>query len=152
MIKRITSETDFSKSINDIHCLYKDEDVEFGHRCGLLHNPESIINNFGIKTLLNWDVFVWANEDHGQYDSICIFINEKNVKFGVTVFSEFLWLSKNPKVGYKLFKTAIEFARKKDFKYISVSSVETSPSAKKVEKLYDKLGFLKDQTTFIAKL
>lgn len=153
MIERIINPNKFKKVLDDMYSFFEEENEEGGHQCGLLHSKESIFTNFGNSILLNWDVFVWANRSEaGKYDALIIFLNEKSVKFNEVIFSEFLWLSKNPKVGYKLFKTAVEFARKNKFKYISLCSVEKNKHSKRNERVYEKLGFLKDTTTYIAKL
>jgi hypothetical protein len=55
-------------------------------------------------------------------------------------------------VGYKLFATAIKFARDNKFEYIQMGCSEKSPSRDKVKKLYNKLGFIKDSESYIAKL
>ena len=152
MIKRILDPDEFKVVMDDIFSLFAKENESEGHACGLLHDKESIINNLGNKILLCWDVFVWASKTDGTYDSIVIFINDKNIKFGKTIFSEFLWLSKNPKVGYKLFKEAVAFARSKDYEYISISSSANNPNTPKYEKFYKKIGFIKDSTNFMSKL
>jgi hypothetical protein len=153
MIERILNPEKFKVLADDIFEIFSEENINESHQCGLTHDKNSIVNNFGNTTLLNWDVFVWANKNKkGKYDSVIIFINEKSVKFKANIFSEFVWLSKNPKVGYKLFKKASSFARDKGFEYISLSSVEKTKQCKRNERFYKKLGFLKDTTTFIAKL
>ena len=68
------------------------------------------------------------------------------------VFSEYIWLSANPKVGYKLFATAIKFARNNGFENISMGISEKSPKKDKVKSLYKRLGFIKVSESYIAKL
>ena len=153
MIERIFTGAKFKALVDDIFDLFGEENKHEAHQCGLLHDQQSIISNLGHESLLQWDVFVWGNKNkEGKYDAIVIFINDKNVKFNKFIFSEFVWLSKNPKVGYKLFKTAIDYARERGFEYVSVSSVEKTKKSERNEKFYKKLGFLKDATTYIAKL
>lgn len=151
MIKRILDPEEFVKLTDDINALFVDENVNAGHFL-LEHDYESIKKAFANKFLLAWDVFVWANENNGKYDAVIIFINDKSVKFNTTIFTEFLWLSKNPKVGFKLLKMAVQFARDKEFKYILMSSVDKHPKSYKVRKIYQKLGFIKDTENYIAKL
>tara|TARA_R110002153_G_scaffold242085_1_gene397281 strand:- start:136 stop:594 length:459 start_codon:yes stop_codon:yes gene_type:complete len=152
MIKRITNPEEFKQVIGDMNDLFDLENSEEGHVLDLKHNKETIINSFGSSQLLAWDVFVWGNKDEGKFNAMCIFLNDKSVKFGKNLFVEFLWLSKNPRVGFKVFKEAIKFAREKKFEYVVVSTAAMNPSEPKLKKLYRKLGFVKDSTTFIARL
>jgi hypothetical protein len=46
----------------------------------------------------------------------------------------------------------MKFARKKEFKYVMMSCVEAHPKSRKVAKFYEKMGFIKDSETYIAKL
>ena len=152
MIKRILDPKEFKILLNDIDSLFKFENKEQGHAL-LSHDKEYIFNAFGDKSLLAWDFFVWAhlNEDN-KFDAMIAFLNNKNEKFGKEIFAEYLWLSKNPKVGQKLLGTAIKFAREKEFEYVMMTCVEAHPKARKVAKFYEKMGFIKDSETYIAKL
>lgn len=150
-IKRITNPEEFGKVIDDLYSLFVDEDKHSGHRL-LLHDPQMIKNCFGHTSILNWDFYCWANKTSDSYDAIICFINDKNPKFGEKIFSEFLWLSKNPKIGYKLFSTAMKFARENEFKIVAMSTVVQHPKHEKIKSFYNKMGFLKDSETYIAKL
>ena len=152
MIKRITNPDEFKQVILDMDEMFDIENGEQGHACDLRHNKDTIIAGFANKQLLNFDVFVWANKEESGFDSLCIFLNERSIKFGKKFFVEFLWISKNPKVGFKLFKEAVKFARKNGFEYIGVSTSERNPNTPKYEEFYDKLGFVQDSSNFIAKL
>jgi DNA modification methylase len=152
MIKRITNPLEFKKVVNDIFELFKLENEEMGHAL-LQHNKEQIINAFADKSLLVWDFFVWANSDgNGKFDGIIAFINDKNEKFGEQIFSEYIWLSKNSRSGGKLLGTAIKFARKKEFKYIIMNTAVKHPKSAKIGRFYEKMGFLQDSISYIAKL
>ena len=153
MIKRILDPEEFKILINDVFDLVGVEDIdpEVGHYF-LRHNRKSIINNFSNKYILAWDAFVWGNFNGEKYDAMIFFINEKSVKFNESIFVEFLWMSSNPKVGLKLFKEAIKFAREKGFKYIAASRLCRHPTSDKLKNFYEKIGLIKDSETFIAKL
>jgi hypothetical protein len=152
MIKRVTDPKEFEKCITELSDLFDLENTNQGHYF-LKHDKEHIINAFSHPQLLAWDFFTWVNiNKDGRYDAIIAFINNKNEKFGEVIFSEYLWLSKNPKVGYKLLATALAFARKKEFKYVMMSAAVKNPSFHKVTRFYKKMGFLKDSETYIAKL
>ena len=103
MIKRILNPEDFKQLIEDIDSLFEFENENQGHHL-LKHNKTTIINSFSNKHILAWDMFVWANHNGKNYDAIIMFFNDKSAKFGELIFSEYLWLSKNPKAGYKLFQ------------------------------------------------
>ena len=152
MIKRITNPVEFKKLLDDIFVLIKNiEDRNEAHF--LKHNEEYISNAFAHKHLLVWDFFVWANEDDdGNFDAMIAFVNEKNEKFGEEIFSEYLWLSDNPRVGHKLLGVALKFAKEKEFKYVIMNCVSAHPKAEKVARFYKKMGFVKDSESYIAEL
>jgi hypothetical protein len=150
-IQRITNPVDFCRLIDDMGVLFEKEDLHSGHRL-IKHDPETIKASFGHVQILNWDLFVWAHESNGKFDSCIMFLNDKNAKFNERIFSEFLWLSKNPKVGYSLFKTAVQFARNHNFNYIVMSTVASHEKHEKIKSFYQKMGFLKDSENYISKL
>lgn len=151
MIKRILDPKDFENLMDDMDELFAFENKEQSHF--LPHKTEYIVNAFGDKSLLAWDFFVWANyNDEGKFDAMIAFLNNKNEKFGEEIFLEYLWLSKNPRIGQKLLGIAMKFAREKEFKYVMMSCVEAHPKSHKVAKFYEKMGFIKDSETYIAKL
>ena len=151
MIKRILDPQEFELLISDISNLFEFENENQGHYF-LKHSKETITNCFGNKHILAWDMFVWANHNGENYDSIIMFFNDKNAKFNERIFSEYLWLSKNPKMGYKLFKEAMNFARQNKFKYVTMSRVMKHPHSHGVMSFYEKMGFIKDTETFITEL
>lgn len=151
MIKRITDPEEFKKVGDDIYELFSEDEI-YGHQLGLKHDKDSIVNSFSNPKILAFDVFIWANNENGKYDAIGIFINDKNAKFGQAILTEFLWLSKNPKAGFKILQEATKLAREKNIKYVSLSTVENHPLSKRNERFYKKLGFVKDSTVFIGKL
>jgi hypothetical protein len=150
-IKRITNPVEFNELIDDLDSLFEYENQNQGHKL-LKHNAETIKAAFGHPSILAWDLFVWANKEDGKFDSCIMFFNEKSVKFGELVFSEYLWLSKNPKVGYALFRQAVGFAKKNGFKFISMSTVKSHPKHEKVKSFYERIGLLEDCITYIGKL
>lgn len=152
MIKRITNPDEFCDLVDSMRNLIPKSDIYESHALGLTHDTESIKLNFANKHLLAWDIFVWANKENNKYDACIIFIKDKSVKFGLEIFSEYVWISKNPKIGFKLLKEAIKFARENKINFISVSSLSANPKSEKLESFYKKLGFVKDSTTYIARL
>lgn len=151
MIKRILDPEEFKIVVSDIFELHA-YDLEHWAHYYVRHNKESIIENFANKYLLYWKVFVWANHNGDKWDAVILFIEDHNPMFGAKMFSEHIWLSKNPKVGYKLLTTALKFAKEKEFEVVSMGAVEKHPNSDKVKEFYNKLGFKKDSETYVAKL
>jgi len=153
MIKRIINTKQFVKAVDDISN-YLDLNEESNNYYHLLPNsPDTLKKAFGHDRMLAFNVFVWANlNEQDKYDAGIIFLREKSPKHGVDVFSEYIWLSANPKVGYKLFATAIKFARDSGFENICMGISEKSPKRDKVKKLYKRLGFIKASESYVAKL
>jgi hypothetical protein len=152
MIKRITDPVEFKKALNEIFDLFEHENEHAGHQF-LRHNKEYISKAFAHKQILAWDFFVWGNfNSQDKCDAIIAFVNHKSEKFGEEIFAEYIWLSSNPKMGYKLLATALRFAREKEFKYVTMNRVMGHPKSSKISRFYKKLGFLKDTETYIAKL
>lgn len=152
MIRRITDPSEFQKLLDDVFDLHLHENEHEGHHF-LNHNKEYIFNAFGNKRILAWNFFLWGNKNSdGKYDAVIAFINNRNEKFGEEIFAEYIWLSKNPTVGYKLLAAALKFAKEKEFKYITMNRVMAHPKSEKVAKFYEKMGLIKDSETYIAKL
>ena len=152
MIKRITDPVEFEKVVNDIYSLFKEKDKTDYHAL-LPHDADSIVRAYGNIKILTWDFFVWANlGDDNKYDAVISFVNNKNEKFGERIFTEYVWASNNPRVGCKLLATALKFAKSKEFKYVSMSSVSNHEKSEKITRFYKKLGFLKDSETYVAQL
>lgn len=151
MIKRIFNPAEFGKLIDDMYELFEQHDSTEGHAL-LVHSPETIKANFSHPSILAWDFLVWGNLKDGKFDAMIAFNKMRCPKFNEEIIHEFLWLSKNPRAGYKLFKTATNAARKMGCKYVTMSTVVNNPSHEKVKSFYKKMGFLKDSETYISKL
>ena len=152
MIKRITNPSEFKTLLDDIFDLFEYENENEGHYF-VRHNKEYISNSFANKHLLAWDFFVWGNLNiHHKFDAMIAFLNQKKENFGEEIFSEYIWLSKNPKMGYKLLAKALKFAKEKEFKYITMNCAMAHPKAEKIGRFYKKMGFIKDSESYIAKL
>jgi hypothetical protein len=150
-IVRILNKNDFYKVSDDLMELFKREDIEEAHFF-LKHNIETIKISLSNPSILSWDFFIWAHKTEDKYDAVIAFVNDKNIKFGVRIFNEFIWLSKNNKVGFKLLKEAMSFAKDNEFKYIIMHSVVKNPKHLKVTNFYKKIGFEKDSESYIMKL
>ena len=151
MIKRITNEEEFCQVIDELDAAFSKEEQEQYHYF-LKHDKEAVKERFANKQLLAWDIFVWANKTNGKCDAMIIFINDKNIKFNTPIFTEFLWVSKNPKASFKLLKTAVKFGRDNGFEFIQVGLSVKHYTSEKLRRVYEKLGFIKDSETYIAKL
>tara|TARA_R100001086_G_C11683554_1_gene216469 strand:- start:62 stop:520 length:459 start_codon:yes stop_codon:yes gene_type:complete len=152
VIKRITSKEEFSKVLDDIFDLFDYENENQAHHF-IKYNKEYIFNAFGDDKILAWNFFVWANKnDAGEFDAIIAFINNRSEKYGEEMFFEYIWLSKKSTMGYKLLATALKFAKEKKFKYVTMNRVMKHPKSHKVARFYEKMGFVKDSETYIAKI
>jgi hypothetical protein len=152
MIKRLLDPKEFEKAVRDIFVLFDFENDNHGHHL-LKHDEEGIIKCFAYAPILAWDLLVWGHQNRqGDYDALIAFANQKDEKFGERIFAEYIWLSKNPRVGYRLFKTAVAEARKKEFKYITMGVTMANPNHKKIGRFYEKIGFLKDSEAYVARL
>lgn len=153
MIKRIVDGGQFCKVVDDVSAYLKLEEEANNYYHLLPNGTATVKQAFGHDRMLAFNVFVWANLNYqNKYDAVIIFIKDKSPKHGVEVFSEYIWLSANPKVGYKLFATAINFARNNGFENILMGISEKSPKKDKVKNLYKRLGFIKASESYIAKL
>ena len=153
MIKRIVTADEFCKAVDDVsdYLSLNEEANNYYHL--LPNNTDTLKKAFGHDRMLVFNVFVWANlNEDNKYDAGIIFLKEKSPKHGVELFSEYIWLSANPRVGYKLLATAVKFARESGYENILMGISEKSPKKDKVKKLYRKLGFIKGAETYIAKL
>lgn len=148
-IKRILNPIDFCKVIDDLSFLFEEEN-KANHL--LKYSPESIKLNFSNNKILNWDLFVWASFNGKSYDGIICFSNEKNSFFNEKIFSQRLWLSKNKKSGYKLFYTAIKFAKEKEFNYVKCKTPVDNIYEEKVKSFYKKIGLIKQSEKYICQL
>ena len=152
MIKRLTDPKEFEQAVRDIFSLFDFENENEAHHF-LKLDEEGIIKCFAHAPILTWDLLVWGHQNSkGNCDALIAFVNQKDEKFGERIFAEYIWLSKNPKVGVRLFKTAVAEARKKGFKYITMGVTMANPNHKKVSRFYKKMGFLKDSEAYIARL
>ena len=152
MIKRITNKSDFKKVLYDLDDLFNYENQNEAHHF-LKYNKEYIFNAFGEDSMLAWNFFVWANKnDAEKFDAIIAFVNHRSEKYGEEIFAEYIWLSKQSSMGYKLLATALKFAKEKEFKYVTMNRVMKHPKSDKVARFYEKMGFVKDTETYIAKI
>mgnify|MGYP000297519797 CR=1 FL=1 len=81
MIERILNGSRFKILADDIFSLFGEENIKEAHQCGLLHDKASIVRNLSHPSLLQHDVFVWANKNkEGRYDAVVIFGSTLNLK------------------------------------------------------------------------
>jgi hypothetical protein len=71
---------------------------------------------------------------------------------GEKIWQEYLWVSKNPFLGTKLKKVALDFARKLGYKRYIMGAVENHPKSIKVKKHYQLMGMQKDSELYIGNL
>jgi hypothetical protein len=151
-IKKIISPEELEIVAKDIYSLHEIDNEKYGHALDLKHDYELIYKSLSHESLLIWNIHVWVHFNGEKYDSIFIGIIRKSEKFNKKIMDEYLWLSKNPKVGMKLYKIAHQFAKDQKCEYISMNVVENHPLSSKIKKMYKLLGYEKDLETYIKKI
>ena len=149
-IKRILNHSEFCKVIDDLKPLFEEESSFY--ISSLKYDLESIKRAYSNPRFLNWELFVWANFNGESYDAIICFLNDKNIFLNKQIFSQCAWLSKNKKVGYKLFSTAVKFAKEKGFEYLRCKTPIDNIQSKKAKSFYEKIGLVKESETYICEL
>ncbi len=145
MIRKVTNPADYLNLLDDLEKLWVAENISLGH---VLPIKKSSLAQIANAQLLTWNYHVWASPNN---DAAIIFSAENSLLFGEVMFQEILWLSKNPKLGMKLLKVAMDFARSKGWEYIIMgSSVRMNDG--RLEKFYEKMGCVKDSECYIGKL
>ena len=151
-IKKIVLVEELELLSKDLEELFKEDNEQFTHACGLKHDVKLMLTSFSHETLLTWNAHVWGHFNGQKWDGIFVGVLRKSEKFGKKMFDEYLWLSKNSNCGIKLYKTALDFAKSKDCEYISMNVIDNHPLSSKIKKMYKILGFEKDSETYIKKL
>ena len=150
--KKIISIEEWKSVANDIANLFEEDNKRFGHAHDLKHDSDLIIKSLSHESLLIWNIHVWAHFNGEKWDAIFIGIIRKSEKFNKKVMDEYLWLSKNPRAGFKLYKLAEKYAREQNCEYISMNVVENHPLSDKIKSFYKKIDFKKDVETYMKKL
>jgi hypothetical protein len=151
MIKKVISGQEFEKACRDLEALFKEDNTKYGHAY-LAINPESIIDSFAHSTMLNSNIYCWANFENGLADGMIMFTDSIHPFLNQRIFSECFWISKNPKKSFALYSKAVKFAKSKGIKYINMNCIENHPTSEKLKKIYRKMGFKKDNESYIKKI
>lgn len=151
MIKKITSSAEFIACCHDIDSLMRTDNAKYQHVFGPICK-DSMIRSWGHDSLLNNTMHVWANIENAKADSMIMFHDSIESKCGKRIFNEFFWVSSNVKVSFSLLTKALDFAKMKNIEYVSVSSYENHPKAKRLREIYKKIGFIKDSETYIKRI
>jgi len=151
MIKKITSEQEFINACNDLDTLMKADNSKYQHVFGPI-SKESIIRSWGHSNLLVNTMHTWISFENNKVDGIIMFYDSIDTRCGKRIFNEFFWVSDNPKSSFSLLRKAVNFAKSKNIEYISISSYENHPKSKRLREIYKKIGFQKDQETYIKKI
>lgn len=150
MIKKITDPIEFQILFSDLEKAFGAENGLYGH-VGAKINVQSIVKAWSDSRLLNFNLHVWANREK-TFDAAILFQGVDNHVIGEKIWQEYLWVSKNPKVGLKLLDTALDFGRKLGYKRVVMGSVENHPRSKKVRELYKRKNWQKDSELYIGNL
>jgi hypothetical protein len=148
-IKKIVTVSEWQLVGSHISELHFEDNEIYNHACKLKHDTSLIIKALSHESLLLWNMHVWAHFNGEKWDALFIAQIRKSEKFNKKGMEEYLWLSKNSKVGIKLYKTAIEYAKSQSCDYILMNLVENHPKSVKLKSLYKKLGYQKDTESYI---
>jgi hypothetical protein len=151
MIEKVISAQKFEKAFRDLESIFKEENSKYGHAY-LPINPQCVIDSFAHPALLNNSIHCWANFENNQVDGLIMFMDGMHPFLGKRMFTEYCWVSKNPKKSFALYKTAIKFAQKRGIEYVIMNCVENYPTSNKLKKIYQKMGFKKDSESYIKRI
>ena len=140
MIKKITNPAEYLALLENLDQIFHDQSAAH-----LAPISKEGLATLAVPQLLTWTYHCWSNE---ALDSIFLGQAGFNPLFNKTVFQDILWLSKSG-YGMKLFKTALDFAKSYDI--VIMGSVKAQNN-KKLEKLYKKLGFQEDSSSWVKSL
>jgi hypothetical protein len=152
LIKKITSLEEAEQVSKDIQELFQEDNEKYRHALDLKHDCTLIAKSICHESLLLWNIHAWAHFNGEKWDAMFIGMIRKSEKFGKKFMDEYLWLSKNSIAGMRLYKEALDFARKQNCEYISMNVTESHPLSQKIKKFYLRSGFQKDVETYIKKL
>lgn len=148
MIKKLTDPKTYLLALNDIENLFRGEiEGNLGH---VLPVSKKRLAEFADKNLLTWQWHVWANEEVGGVDAICIFSTFDHPLFDKKIATDVLWLSKNPKVGLTILRAALKWFKENGHSHFIMGIVENYPKSTRLKKLYRKMGLTKDGEAFIG--
>lgn len=151
MIKKVVSAQEFEKAFKDLAELFTEENSKYGH----VHSPINVqcaIDSFAHPAILNNNFHCWVNFENGNADGLILFMDHIHPLLGQRIFTEYFWVSKNPKKSFALYRKAASFAKNKGIKYINMNCVENYPTSHKLKKIYQKMGFMKDSESYIKRL
>ncbi len=151
MIKKVTSSQEFEKAFRDLEALFKEENTKYGH-VYLPINVQCVIDSFAHPALLSNNIHCWVNFEKDKADGLIMFMDGNHPFLGKRMFTEYCWVSKNPKKSFALYREAVKFAKKKGIEYIIMNCVENYPTSSKLKKIYQKIGFEKDSESYIKKI
>ncbi len=152
-IKKLLDSSKAKEIGQKLDALFQKDSEIYGHQIKI--STESIVNSWSHPSLLNNTMHTWISYQDNEMmnpDGIIMFLDSINPTFGERMFIEYLWFCKNPKSSFLLLKTALDFAKNKNIKYAFLSCVEKHPKLAKLQKVYERLGFVKDSSTYIKKL
>ena len=137
MIKKITNPIEYLTLLDNLDQIFHDQSS--AHAVPISRDG---LATLAVPQLLTWTYHCWSNE---ALDSIFLGHLGFNPLFNKIVFQDILWLSKSG-CGVELLKTALDFAKPYDI--VIMGSVKAQNN-KKLEKLYQKLGFREDSTSWV---
>ena len=151
-LKKIVSVIELRQVSEDIKELHKLDKENLSHASGLVHDIDLMTKCLSHESILLWNIHIWAHFNGEKWDSVFAASIRKSEKFNKKMMDEYVWFSKNPKVGMKLYKMALHFAKQQNVEYINMNVIESHPLSEKVKNFYRKNGYIKDTETYIKKI
>ena len=155
MIKRVVSLEDadtFYNSFSEEELKHFEVPCHFGD---VPYNPTLLKQAWKNVSLLISDCIIVANFDTPNHiDGVIWFIIGPDYRTGKTVAQSYMWISRSPLIGIKLYIEAEKIIKKRtDIDYMIVGVLESSSVADKFEDVMcGKFGFKPESRSFYKKL
>ena len=150
-IKKILTEEECSLFAKDIVDLYIKDGNKYTH-FDIDYDFETLRKSCNHSSLLNWNLHTWGHFNGEKWDGCFVGSSRISEKTSKKIFEEYLWFSKNPKIGFKLFQTALDFAKNTNCNVFVSNLMSASEKAEKLRRFYSKLGMKKDVESYFLKL
>ena len=146
MIRKVTNPSDYLELLEVLDREWKFENQTIAH---VLPISKSGLSQLANAQVLTWEYHVWATKDN---KSVLIFHGGFSPLFGIKVFQEVLWISKDKRSGLKMLEIAKSFARNSGFETFIMGRAFKTPRSERLIKIYDKMNLKKDAEVWIGKL
>lgn len=138
MIRRIVTSEDLYNLCESFREFTKTNSIN--HYSDQKFCVDTIYSAWKNENLLINNTIIYANEENNIYDSVCWFVVNRDFRVNKTVASNYLWISKNNKNGYKCFRKCLNLINKKKINFTTVGFLDNSPYSNKIENFLLNIG------------